>query len=133
MEALEERKPLVEMILRCLGLVTRYPRDSDPLPRQGKRQGGRMLVLSRSCGGIQFAPLWINWFGTAKGQVRGSFREELNEAGVVCPEERSEEIIRLFTREDLQNHEKNTAAGTEGLGGAQTSSRREDKVDGALK
>lgn len=65
MEALEERKPLVEMILRCLGLVTRYPRDPDPLPRQGKRQGGRMLVLSRSCGGIQFAPLWINlvWYG----------------------------------------------------------------------
>lgn len=43
----------------------------------------------------------------------GSFREELNEAGVVCPEERSEEIIRLFTREDLQNHEKNTAASRE--------------------
>lgn len=51
----------------------------------------------------------------------------------MCPEERSEEIKRLFTREDLQNHEKNTAAGTESLGGAQTSSRREDKVDGALK
>lgn len=29
------------------------------------------------------------------------------------PEERSEEIMRLFTREDFQNHEKSTAAGTE--------------------
>lgn len=63
MEALEERKPLVEMVLRCPGLVTRYP--GGPLPGQDKQGGGRMLELSRRCGGIQFAPPWMSlvWYG----------------------------------------------------------------------
>lgn len=38
MEALEEGKLLVEMILRCLGLVTRYPWRTTPRTGQAVRR-----------------------------------------------------------------------------------------------